>query len=222
MENMGKRRVGPSSHKRRLYRSEWNLSLIVNVFLWIQMGSKSRRGRIADRNRDDQLGESSRARQQIHEERLRLRRQRYSEKQAAKRNVGCNNQPRGSGCQRGIRRRVQQMVDKLKAVSKEDVEKAVEGITEAEGGVTKLEAGNMEAEEGVTEAEGGVPESEAGNMEGEEGVTKAEGGVIEAEAGNMEAEGGVTEPHLEEAADYEGGVTEAREVARKMECVTRP
>ncbi|KAL2650077.1 hypothetical protein R1flu_018205 [Riccia fluitans] len=72
----------------------------------------------------------------------------------------------------------------------------------------------MEVEEGVTEAEGGVPESEAGNMEGEEGVT-------EAEAGNMEVEGGVTEPHLEEAADCEGGVTEAREVAREMECVKK-
>ncbi|KAL2634713.1 hypothetical protein R1flu_006192 [Riccia fluitans] len=73
----------------------------------------------------------------------------------------------------------------------------------------------MEAEEGVTEAEGGVPESEAGNMEGEEGVTEAEGGVTEAEARNMEAEGGVMEPHLEEDADCEGGVTKAREVAER-------
>ncbi|KAL2653877.1 hypothetical protein R1flu_022005 [Riccia fluitans] len=88
----------------------------------------------------------------------------------------------------------------------------MEGVTEAEGGVTKPKAENMEAEEGVTEDEGGVSEPEAGNMEGEEGVT-------EAEAGNMEAEGGVTEPHLEEATDCEGGVTEAREVAREMECV---
>ncbi|KAL2613821.1 hypothetical protein R1flu_025513 [Riccia fluitans] len=70
----------------------------------------------------------------------------------------------------------------------------------------------MEAEEGVTEAEGGVPKSKAGNMEGG-------GGVTEAEAKNMEAEGGVTEPHLEEAADCEERVTEAREVAREMECV---
>ncbi|KAL2629950.1 hypothetical protein R1flu_014636 [Riccia fluitans] len=73
----------------------------------------------------------------------------------------------------------------------------------------------MEAEEGVTEAEGGVPKSKAGNLEGEEGVREAEGGVTEAEAGNMEAEGGVTEPHLEEAMDCEGGVTEAREVAER-------
>ncbi|KAL2643360.1 hypothetical protein R1flu_010947 [Riccia fluitans] len=77
----------------------------------------------------------------------------------------------------------------------------------------------MEAEEGVTEAEGGVPEPEAENMEGEEGITEAEGGVTEAEAGKMEVEGGVTEPHLEEAADCEGGVMEAKEVAREMECV---
>ncbi|KAL2650404.1 hypothetical protein R1flu_018532 [Riccia fluitans] len=70
----------------------------------------------------------------------------------------------------------------------------------------------MEGEEGVTEAEGGVTEAEGG-------VTEAEGGVTEAEAGNMEAKGGITEPHLEEAADCEGGLTEAREVAREMECV---
>ncbi|KAL2623175.1 hypothetical protein R1flu_003380 [Riccia fluitans] len=95
----------------------------------------------------------------------------------------------------------------------------MEGVTEAEGGVTEPEARNMEAEEGVTEVEGGVPELEAGNMEGEEGVTEVEGGVTEAEARNMEAEGGIMEPHLEEVADYEGGVTEAREVAREMECV---
>ncbi|KAL2608601.1 hypothetical protein R1flu_027174 [Riccia fluitans] len=95
----------------------------------------------------------------------------------------------------------------------------MEGITEAEGGVTELEAGNMEAEEGVTEAKGGVTEVEVGNMEGKEGVTEAEGGVTEAEAGNMEAEGRITEPHLEEATDCEGGITEAREVSRGMECV---
>ncbi|KAL2623090.1 hypothetical protein R1flu_003295 [Riccia fluitans] len=84
----------------------------------------------------------------------------------------------------------------------------------------------MEAEEGVTKAEGGLPEPKAGNMEGEEGIMEAEagnmeaeGGVTKAEAGNMEAEGGVTEPHLEEAVDREGGVTEAKEVAREMECV---
>ncbi|KAL2652878.1 hypothetical protein R1flu_021006 [Riccia fluitans] len=77
----------------------------------------------------------------------------------------------------------------------------------------------MEAEEGVMEAEGGVSELEAEIMEGEEGVTEAEGGVTEVEAGNMEAEGGVTEPHLEEDADCEGGVTEAKEVPQEMECV---
>ncbi|KAL2633619.1 hypothetical protein R1flu_005098 [Riccia fluitans] len=49
----------------------------------------------------------------------------------------------------------------------------MQGITEAEGGVTEPEAGNMEAEEGVTEAEGGVLEPEARNMEAEEGVTEA-------------------------------------------------
>ncbi|KAL2623196.1 hypothetical protein R1flu_003401 [Riccia fluitans] len=82
----------------------------------------------------------------------------------------------------------------------------MEGVTEV-GGVMEPEARNMEAEEGVTEAKGGVPELEAGNMEAEEGVTKVEGGVTEAKAGNMEAKGGITEPHLEEAADCEGGVT---------------
>ncbi|KAL2630514.1 hypothetical protein R1flu_015200 [Riccia fluitans] len=72
---------------------------------------------------------------------------------------------------------------------------------EAEGGVTEVEARNMEAEEGVTEADGG-------------------GGVMEADLEEaMEVEGGVTEPHLEEAADREGGITEAKEVAQEMECV---
>ncbi|KAL2629442.1 hypothetical protein R1flu_014128 [Riccia fluitans] len=96
---------------------------------------------------------------------------------------------------------------------------AEEGVMEAEGGVPEPEAGNMEGEEGVMEVEGGVSEPEAGNMEGEEGVTEVEGRVTEVVAGNMEVEGGVTEPHLEEAADCEGGLTEAREVAREMECV---
>ncbi|KAL2649503.1 hypothetical protein R1flu_017631 [Riccia fluitans] len=50
---------------------------------------------------------------------------------------------------------------------------------------------------------------------------EAEGGVAEVEAGNMEAEEGVTEPHLEEAADHEGGITEAKEVAGEMECTLR-
>ncbi|KAL2611531.1 hypothetical protein R1flu_023223 [Riccia fluitans] len=89
---------------------------------------------------------------------------------------------------------------------------AEEGVTEVEGGVLEPKAGNMEAEEGVMEAEGGVTEAEAGNMVAEEGVTEADGGV-------MEAEGGVTEPHLEEAANREGGVTEVEEVAREIECV---
>ncbi|KAL2624091.1 hypothetical protein R1flu_008336 [Riccia fluitans] len=81
-----------------------------------------------------------------------------------------------------------------------------EGVTEAEGGVTEVEAGNMEAERGVTEVE-------VGNME-------AEGGVMEADLEEAtEAEGGVMEPHLEEAADREGRVMEAKEVAREMECV---
>ncbi|KAL2644642.1 hypothetical protein R1flu_012229 [Riccia fluitans] len=115
----------------------------------------------------------------------------------------------------------------------------MQGVTEAEGGVMELEAGNMEAEEGVTEAEGGVPKPKAGNMEAKEGVTEVEGGITEAEARNMEAEGGVTEadggvmeadleeateaeegvtePHLEKAADREGGVTEAKEVTQEME-----
>ncbi|KAL2651457.1 hypothetical protein R1flu_019585 [Riccia fluitans] len=66
----------------------------------------------------------------------------------------------------------------------------MQGIMEAEGGVTEPEAENMEAEEGVTEAEGGVPEPKVKNMEGEEGVMEAE-----------------------------GGITEAKEVAREMECV---
>ncbi|KAL2623791.1 hypothetical protein R1flu_008036 [Riccia fluitans] len=73
--------------------------------------------------------------------------------------------------------------------------------------------------EGVMEVKGGVMEPEAGNMEAKEGVTEVEGGITEVEAGNMEAERGITEPHLEEAADCEGGITEAREVAREMECV---
>ncbi|KAL2623719.1 hypothetical protein R1flu_007964 [Riccia fluitans] len=96
----------------------------------------------------------------------------------------------------------------------------MQGVTEAEGGVSEPEAGNMEGEEGVTKAEGGITEAEAGNMEAEEGVTEVDGGVMEADLEEaMEAEGGVTEPHLEEDADHEGGVTEAEEVAREMECV---
>ncbi|KAL2652895.1 hypothetical protein R1flu_021023 [Riccia fluitans] len=96
---------------------------------------------------------------------------------------------------------------------------------EVEGGVTKIEVGNMEAEGGVTkaevgnmEAEGGVTKAEAGNMEAEGGVTKADGGVMEVDLEEAtEAQGGVTEPHLEEAVDREGGVMEAKEVAREME-----
>ncbi|KAL2651365.1 hypothetical protein R1flu_019493 [Riccia fluitans] len=56
----------------------------------------------------------------------------------------------------------------------------VQGITEAEGGVTEPKAENMEAEEGVTEPKGEILELEAGNMEGEEGVTEAKGGITEA------------------------------------------
>ncbi|KAL2623761.1 hypothetical protein R1flu_008006 [Riccia fluitans] len=96
---------------------------------------------------------------------------------------------------------------------------AEEGVTEAEGGVPKPKAGNMEGEERVTKAEGGVTEAEAGNMEAKEGVIEADGGVVEADLEEAtEVEGGVTEPHLEEAADCEGGVTEAKEVAQEMEC----
>ncbi|KAL2611662.1 hypothetical protein R1flu_023354 [Riccia fluitans] len=96
----------------------------------------------------------------------------------------------------------------------------MQGVTEAEGGVTEPEAGNMKAEKGITEAEGGISEPEAGNMEAEGGVTEVDGGVMEANLEEAtEAEGGVTEPHLEEVADREGGITEAKEVVREMECV---
>ncbi|KAL2654237.1 hypothetical protein R1flu_022365 [Riccia fluitans] len=75
----------------------------------------------------------------------------------------------------------------------------------------------MEGEEGITEAKGGVMKVEARNMEAKEGVTKVDGGVEVDLEEATEAEGGVTEPHLEEAADREGGVTEVEEVAREMD-----
>ncbi|KAL2649504.1 hypothetical protein R1flu_017632 [Riccia fluitans] len=75
----------------------------------------------------------------------------------------------------------------------------------------------MEAEEGVTEAQGGVTEVEAENMEAEGGVTEAEVGNMETKEGVTEADGGVMEVDLEEAADREGGVTEPHEVVQEME-----
>ncbi|KAL2629711.1 hypothetical protein R1flu_014397 [Riccia fluitans] len=98
---------------------------------------------------------------------------------------------------------------------------AEEGAMEAEGGIPEPEAGNMEGEEGVTEVEEGVTEAEVGNMEAEEGVMEVDGGVMEADLEEVtEAKRrNLTKPHLEEVADNEGGVTEAKEVAQEMECV---
>ncbi|KAL3680933.1 hypothetical protein R1sor_023889 [Riccia sorocarpa] len=85
------------------------------------MDSQSRRQRTIDRKRTDQLGQSSRPIAQAHEDRLRLRRQRYAEEQAERR-AASSSQHVASGSQRGIRRKVIEMVDKLKSLSGESVE----------------------------------------------------------------------------------------------------
>ncbi|KAL3682494.1 hypothetical protein R1sor_000516 [Riccia sorocarpa] len=79
------------------------------------MGSKSRRQRTVDRKRTDQLGQSSRPIAQANEDRLRLRRQRYAEEQAERRATS-SSQHVASGSQRGIRRKIIEMVDKLKSI----------------------------------------------------------------------------------------------------------
>ncbi|KAL3695782.1 hypothetical protein R1sor_009858 [Riccia sorocarpa] len=85
------------------------------------MGSQSRRQRTVDRRRTDQLGQSSRRIAQANEDRLSLRRQRYAEQQAERRATS-SSEPVASGSQRGIRRKVMEMVDKLKSLSGESVE----------------------------------------------------------------------------------------------------
>ncbi|KAL3692043.1 hypothetical protein R1sor_005694 [Riccia sorocarpa] len=85
------------------------------------MGSQSKRQRTVDRKRTDQLGQSSRRIAQANEDRLRLRRQRYAEQQAERR-AGSSSEPVASGSQRGIRRKVMEIVDKLKSLSSESVE----------------------------------------------------------------------------------------------------
>ncbi|KAL3692771.1 hypothetical protein R1sor_006422 [Riccia sorocarpa] len=86
-----------------------------------RMDSQSRRQRTVDRKRTDQLGQSSRRIAQANEDRLRLRRQRYAE-QKAERRAASSSQDVSSGSQRGIRRKVLEMVDKLKSLSGESVE----------------------------------------------------------------------------------------------------
>ncbi|KAL3689715.1 hypothetical protein R1sor_016024 [Riccia sorocarpa] len=85
------------------------------------MGSQSRRQRTVDRRRIDQLGQSSRRIAQANEDRLMLRRQRYAEQQAERR-AASSSEPVASGSQRAIRRKVMEMVDKLKSLSCESVE----------------------------------------------------------------------------------------------------
>ncbi|KAL3682054.1 hypothetical protein R1sor_000076 [Riccia sorocarpa] len=85
------------------------------------MGSQSRRQRTVDRKRTDQLGQSLRPIAQANEDRLRLRRQRYAEEKAERR-AASRSQDVTSGSQRGIRRKVLEMVDKLKSLSGESVE----------------------------------------------------------------------------------------------------
>ncbi|KAL3693607.1 hypothetical protein R1sor_007258 [Riccia sorocarpa] len=92
------------------------------------MGSQSRRQRTVDRKRTDQLGQSSRPIAQTNEDRLRLRRQRYAE-QKAERRAASSSQDVSSGSQRGIRRKVLEMVDKLKSLSGESVEYESEILT---------------------------------------------------------------------------------------------
>ncbi|KAL3695806.1 hypothetical protein R1sor_009882 [Riccia sorocarpa] len=89
-------------------------------FRRFRMGSQSRRHRTVDRKRTDQLGQSSRRIAQANEDRLRLRRQRYAE-QKAERRATSSSQDVSSGSQWGIRRKVLEMVDKLKSLSGESV-----------------------------------------------------------------------------------------------------
>ncbi|KAL3690095.1 hypothetical protein R1sor_016404 [Riccia sorocarpa] len=86
-----------------------------------RMGSQSKRQRTVDRKRTDQLGQSSRRIAQANEDRLRLRRQRYAEQQAERR-AASSSEHVASGSQRGIRRKIMEMVDKLKSLSGESVE----------------------------------------------------------------------------------------------------
>ncbi|KAL3682659.1 hypothetical protein R1sor_000681 [Riccia sorocarpa] len=92
------------------------------------MGSQSRRQRTVDRKRTDQLGQSSRRIAQANEDRLRLRRQRYAEQQVERR-VASSSEHVASRSQRGIRRKVMEMVDKLKSLSGESVEEMGLGET---------------------------------------------------------------------------------------------
>ncbi|KAL3683589.1 hypothetical protein R1sor_001611 [Riccia sorocarpa] len=85
------------------------------------MGCQSRRQRTVDRKRTDQLGQSSLPIAQANEDRLRLRRQRYAEQQAERR-AASSSEHVASGSQQGIRRKVMEMVDKLKSFSGESVE----------------------------------------------------------------------------------------------------
>ncbi|KAL3688947.1 hypothetical protein R1sor_015256 [Riccia sorocarpa] len=66
-------------------------------------------------------GQSSRPIAQANEDRFRLRRQRYVEQQA-KRKAVSSSEHVASGSQRRIRRKVMEMVDKLKSLSSESVE----------------------------------------------------------------------------------------------------
>ncbi|KAL3681282.1 hypothetical protein R1sor_024238 [Riccia sorocarpa] len=85
------------------------------------MGSQTRRQKKGDRKRTDQLGQYSRRIAQANEDRLRLQRQRYAEEQAERRATS-SSQHVAFGSQRGIRRKVIEMVDKLKSLSGESVE----------------------------------------------------------------------------------------------------
>ncbi|KAL3685591.1 hypothetical protein R1sor_003613 [Riccia sorocarpa] len=85
------------------------------------MGSQSRRQSTVDSRRTDQLGQSSRRIARANEDRLRLRRQKYAEQQAERR-AASSSEPVASGSQQGIRRKVMEMVDKLKSLSGESVE----------------------------------------------------------------------------------------------------
>ncbi|KAL3694422.1 hypothetical protein R1sor_008073 [Riccia sorocarpa] len=81
------------------------------------MDSQSKRQRKVDRNRTDQLGQSSRPVAQANEDRLRLRMQRYAEEQAERRETSSSHHV-ASGNQHGIRWKLIEMVDKLKSLVK--------------------------------------------------------------------------------------------------------
>ncbi|KAL3689932.1 hypothetical protein R1sor_016241 [Riccia sorocarpa] len=96
------------------------------------MGSQCNRQRMVDRNHTDHIGQSLWPLAQAHEDRLRLRRQRYAEGQAEKK-ASSSSQHVAFGSQGGIRRKIIEMVDKLKSLSDESVDYESQILTQDSG-----------------------------------------------------------------------------------------